>query len=295
MASEAPLRTYESDDYARVSEALDWLAEHYTEQPSLERVAEAAGLSAFHFQRVFSRWVGLSPKRFVQVLTLARAKACLDGSGSVLDASYEAGLSGPSRLHDLFVRLEALTPGEYRRRGEGLEIAYGFHASPFGECLLMQTERGVCGLAFTDPTCREDTLTDLSRGFERARIEEAPERTESLARRIFSSGPVRTTSPLRVLVRGSAFQVKVWQALLAIPAGTVSSYQALARRVGSPRAVRAVASANAANAVAYLIPCHRVIRKSGALGGYRWGLGRKLAMLSWEAARDGGREAALTS
>ncbi len=227
----------------------------------------------------------------MQVLTLDRAKACLDGSGSVLDAAYDAGLSGPSRLHDLFVRLEALTPGEYRRRGEGLEIAYGFHPSPFGECLLMHTERGVCGLAFTDPASRDDTLRGLSRGFEQARIFEAPERTEALARRIFSPGPVRTTSPLRVLVRGSAFQVKVWEALLAIPAGAVSSYAALASRVGSPRAVRAVANANAVNAVAYLIPCHRVIRKSGALGGYRWGLGRKLAMLSFESTRS----AALTS
>jgi AraC family transcriptional regulator of adaptative response/methylated-DNA-[protein]-cysteine methyltransferase len=278
----AETRMDRARDYERIRVALDWVAAHYTEQPSLERIAAELDLSEFHFQRLFSRWVGLSPKRYVQHLTLARAKARLEESASVLEAAYDAGLSGPGRLHDLFVRLESMTPGEFRRRGAGLEIGYGFQPSPFGECLLMVTDRGVCGLAFTDPQTRGEALESLGRGWANARLVEAPRRTAELGARIFA--PTGREAPIDVLVRGTPFQVKVWEALLRIPAGALTSYENLARRIGTPHAVRAVAGANAANAVSYLIPCHRVIRKSGALGGYRWGLERKLALLSAEAA-----------
>jgi len=271
-------------DYARMERALMWIARHYTEQPSLADAARAVGLGPHHFQRLFARWVGVSPKQLVQYLTLERAKRTLRASGSVLDASLASGLSGPGRLHDLFVTFEALTPGEFKRRGAGLRIDYGFHPSPFGECLLLVTPRGLCGLGFTRGG-RERTLADLTRGWEAADRIENPAVTHGLVERIFQAPASAADAPLRLLVRGTAFQVQVWKALLRIPPGTVVSYGDLARRLGQPRAARAVAAANAANPIAYLIPCHRVIRGGGILAGYRWGLERKLAMLSRESAR----------
>ena len=269
-------------DYERIADSLAWLAAHFEEQPTLAETAAQAGLSAYHFQRLFSRWVGLSPKKYVQYLTLERAKQCLATSGSVLDAAYAAGLSGPGRLHDLFVSVEAVTPGEYRHRGAGLDIGYGVHDSPFGRCLIMHTARGVCGLAFLEEDDAHDTLAELSGRFARARIREDRATGAALAARIFDRA---AGEPLRLLLAGTPFQIKVWEALLSIPAGTVTTYRALAERVGSPGAARAVGQAVGANPIGYLIPCHRVIRHSGGLGGYRWGPGRKLAMLSAELTR----------
>ncbi len=273
-------------DYQRMEASLEWLVENFDAQPSLKEIAAHAGLTPFHFQRMFSRWVGLSPKKFVQVLSLERAKQRLDASESVLDAAFSAGLSGAGRLHDLFVTLEAVTPGEYKRRGAGLAIRYGYHPSPFGECLILTTDRGICGLAFVAGGDRDGALSALLKGFDNAALLEDQDGTAPLVARIFSPGrSTGSAEALNVLVRGTRFQVKVWEALLRVPPGLVVSYSELARRAERPEAVRAAAGACAQNAVAYLIPCHRAIRKSGLLGGYRWGLPRQLAMLSREAAR----------
>ncbi|UCH75834.1 MAG: bifunctional helix-turn-helix domain-containing protein/methylated-DNA--[protein]-cysteine S-methyltransferase [Rhodospirillales bacterium] len=274
-------------DAARIARTLDRLASRFPEQPSLAELAVEAGVSAHHFQRMFTRWAGVSPKKFLQHLTLEAAKQRLRQSASVLDAAYDAGLSGPGRLHDLFVTFEATTPGEYKTRGEGLTIEYGFHDSPFGECLLMVTARGICGLGFVAPGERDAALAVMSRGWERARIRRDDAATVVYIPRIFARpGEVRAhdASPLRLFLRGSRFQLKVWQALLTMPPGTLTTYQDLARRLGLPRgAARAIGNANGANPVPWLIPCHRVIRKTGALGGYAWGEGCKMAMIGWEA------------
>lgn len=278
-------------DYQRMEAILEWLAENFESQPSLEQIADVAGLTPFHFQRTFSRWVGLSPKKYVQFLSLEHAKRSLSHSRTVLDAAMDAGLSGAGRLHDLFVSIHAVTPGEYKRHGAGLLIRYGFHPSPFGECLLLTTERGICGLAFVGGGDRERALQGLSRGFENAAFEHDSPGTAALMPRIFAPAyHPPAMAPLKVLVRGSRFQLKVWEALLKVPAGSMVSYSALARELHRPDAVRAVAGAVGDNAVAWIIPCHRIIRKSGYLGGYRWGLSRKLAMLSREAVLTGGAE-----
>jgi AraC family transcriptional regulator of adaptative response/methylated-DNA-[protein]-cysteine methyltransferase len=277
-----------SRDYARVAKALAYLAENYTAQPELTEIAEQAGLSEYHFQRTFTHWVGISPKRFLQYVTLAHAKQRLANSASVLDAAFEVGLSGPSRLHDLFITWEAMSPGEYKQRGRGLTIDYGFHPSPFGECLLMMTERGVCGLAFVVNGQREAALEGLGAGWEHARLRHDQRATHTLAEHIFSRAgePGRRTPTVRLLLRGTPFQVKVWEALLRVPVGALTSYEHLGRALGyRGRGNQAIGQAVGSNAIAYLIPCHRVIRKSGLIGGYRWGPERKLAMLGWEAAQ----------
>lgn len=268
-------------DYQRMADTLDWLSRHFHEQPSLAEIASRAGASPYHFQRLFSRWVGLSPKKYVQFLTLERARACLDASDSVLGAAFAAGLSGPGRLHDLFVSIESVTPGEYKRGGAGLVIRHAVHDSPFGPCLLMHTERGICGLAFLDKGDDGRTLAEMAARWPNAHLVADAGPGAELAARVFSR-PGTGDEPLTVLLHGTPFQIQVWQALLRIPSGTVASYQSLANYVGKPNASRAVGTASGANPISYLIPCHRVIRKSGALGGYRWGLGRKLAMLSQE-------------
>ena len=269
------------DDPSRVERALEWLSRNFERQPTLAEAAGHVGLSEYHFQRRFTRQVGLSPKKYVQFLTLERAKEALAKSRSVLDAAYASGLSGPGRLHDLFVNIEAMTPGEYKHRGEGLTIRYGTHPSPFGQCLIMVTGRGVCGLAFTSPARRGETFSALARGFESASFVEDAGATAGVAAAMF--GAPAGAGGLTLHLRGTPFQVKVWRALLAIPPGCVTSYGDLARRVGAPRASRAAGSAVGSNPVAWIIPCHRVIRASGVLGEYRWGRGRKLAMLSVEA------------
>jgi len=266
-------------DYQRMADTLTWISDHFEEQPTLSDIAARAGTSPYHFQRLFSRWVGLSPKKYVQYLTLDRAKASLDASQSVLAAAFASGLSSPGRLHDLFVNVEGVTPGEYKRGGAGLIIRHGVHDSPFGPCLLMHTERGICGLAFVDEDDERQGLASMAARWPNAELVEDAAAGAELASRIFSP---RSGDRLTVLLHGTPFQIQVWEALLRIPAGAVTSYQALADSLGKPNASRAVGTANGANPVSYLIPCHRVIRKSGALGGYRWGLGRKLAMLSRE-------------
>ncbi len=277
-------------DYRRIEAALDWLADHAEAQPSLARAAAAAGLGEHHFQRLFSRWVGISPKRFLQYISLTHAKQSLAANASVLDAAFDAGLPGPGRLHDLFVTHEAVTPGEYKARGAGLTVRYGVHHSPFGECLVMTTPRGICGLWFIVGDGRTGALARASAGWENAEVVEDEAATAPLAARIFrepqnGNGNGTGGPPVPLLLRGTPFQIKVWEALLRIPPGALVSYQDIARCIGQPGAVRAVGLANGRNAIAYLIPCHRVIRKSGLLGGYGGGLGRKLAMIGWEAAR----------
>jgi len=274
-------------DYARIEKALGYIAENAEQQPELDAVAASVGLSAFHFQRLFTRWVGVSPKKFLQYLTLERAKSCLADSASVLDATHEVGLSGPSRLHDLFVTHEAVTPGEFKRRGEGLEIAFGWADSPFGEALIMTTPRGVCGLAFAAAGGRKAAFDDMRARFPGARFVEDERRVARLARAIFAPAPARAPSEkLNLVLHGSPFQIKVWEALLRVPPGALVSYGTLAHAVfGSGRGARAVAGAVADNPISFLIPCHRVIRKSGTLGDYHWGAARKRAILGWEAAR----------
>ncbi len=272
-------------DYERIERAIRYLEENYQRQPSLKELAQSTDLSEFHFQRLFRRWAGISPKRFVQYLTAGHAVRMLRESRTNLEAAYDAGLSGGGRLHDLLINLHAVTPGELKRAGAGLTIHYGFHPSPFGECLIAATTRGVCHLGFLPPADRRAALAELAAEWPQARLEEAPRATLPVARRLFAR--IDSDAPnLDLHVRGTNFQIKVWEALLRIPPGGVVSYEDLARHIHAPRAVRAVANAVAHNPVAWLIPCHRVIRKSGALGGYRWGETRKKALLAWEAAQD---------
>jgi AraC family transcriptional regulator of adaptative response/methylated-DNA-[protein]-cysteine methyltransferase len=274
-----------AEDYQLVERALTYLENHYQEQPSLEQIANQVGLSEYYFQRVFTRWVGISPKRFLQFLTKEHARQLLDHSSSVLDATYRSGLSSPGRLHDLFVALDAVTPGEYKQHGSGLRISYGFHPSPFGECMLALTERGICGLAFVSHGNRQDPLNDLRRRWMQAELHENPEQTSSWVERIFPLAEEATREPLRLYLNGTNFQIKVWEALLRIPLGNLVSYQEIATYLGDPNATRAVGHAIASNPISYIIPCHRVIRKMGVFGGYRWGTTRKKAILGWEMAQ----------
>jgi AraC family transcriptional regulator of adaptative response/methylated-DNA-[protein]-cysteine methyltransferase len=274
-------------DYDRVERALQFLEGSSPRQPSLNELASHVGLSEFHMQRLFTRWAGISPKRFMQVQTLYHAKEALDGARSVLDGTYSAGLSSAGRLHDLFVSLEAVTPGEYRTGGAGLRIDAGFHDTPFGECLIGLTERGICGLSFIDGD-RDASWADLASRWPGAAVTESSRRTSRVAEEIFEPLGRRSGRPLALLVRGTNFQVQVWNALLRIPAGRFAAYEDIAGAIGSPRAMRAVGTAVGRNPIAFLIPCHRVIRASGAIGGYRWGLSRKRAMIAWEAGRRAG-------
>ena len=249
----------QSRDYARIERAISYLEANYRDQPELETVAEAVGLSAAHFQRMFKRWAGISPKRFMQFLTLDHARERLADSASVLDATFDSGLSGPGRLHDLFVTYEGMTPGDFKRDGEGVEIAYGIHPSPFGPCFIGQTKRGVCALGFADEGACAAPLRDFKRRWRDARFRRDETGTAATAARIFGPSGGR----LALDLRGTNFQLKVWEALLRIPPGAIVSYDALAGALRKPGAARAVGSAVAANPVSYLIPCHRVIRKSG--------------------------------
>lgn len=275
-----------STDYPQIEKALRYLEENFQKQPNLEEVAQQVNLSPFHFQRLFKRWAGISPKRFVQFLTIEYAKKLLEESRSVLDATYESGLSSPGRMHDLFVTIEAVTPGEFRRQGAGLQIFYGVHPSPFGECLLGATERGICYLAFITDARREEVLADLYERWGEADLSENPQMTQPLLDQIFPPTPPSGRRSLTLFLRGTNFQIKVWQALIKIPPGFVCSYEDIARAIGKPpSAARAVGNAVGANLVSYIIPCHRVIRKMGLVGNYRWSPTRKKAMLGWEAAR----------
>lgn len=272
-------------DYALVAQAIGYLEDNFQHQPTLEELAAHVHVSPFHLQRVFSRWAGISPKRFLQLLTVDYAKTLLDESHSVLDAAYAAGLSGPGRLHDLFVTLEAVTPGEFKQQGAGLEIVYGRQATPFGDCLLAATPRGICALNFLDDGGWDVAVEQLRLNWPAATLVADGQATAALAARIFHPNRVADPTPLRLLVKGTNFQVKVWSALLRIPAGAVCTYADLARAIDQPSAARAVGGAVGANSIAYLIPCHRVIRAGGLMRGYRWGTTRKRAILGWEAAQ----------
>ncbi len=274
----------DNPDYRRIEQAIAYLEEHALEQPSLDDVAEHIGLSSYHFQRLFKSWAGVSPKRFLQYLTIENAKNLLRESTSVLDTALDVGLSGPSRLHDLFVSVEAMTPGEFKSQGKDLRISYGFHATPFGECLLAVTPRGICGLAFVEPETRSVALNELQETWQEATLVENLNAGKDTIKAIFGQTRGQTQVPLKVLLRGTNFQVKVWEALLRIPEGTVISYGSLADAVGHPGAHRAVGTAVGHNPVAYLIPCHRVLRTNGDIGGYHWGTTRKRAILAREAA-----------
>ena len=272
-------------DYERIHAAIRYVEDHVRDQPELSDIASAVNMSEFHFQRLFRRWAGITPKRFLQYLTVGYAREALDESRSVLDAAFEAGLSGPGRLHDLFVSCEAMTPGEYKKRGSGLVIRYGFHPSPFGECLIFLTERGICGLAFVESD-REATLRNLGAQWSLATLRREPRATAPVAAGIFG-GDTGEGRSFRLVLKGTNFQIRVWEALMRIPPGRVTTYEALGAHLGKPTASRAVGSAVGRNSISYLVPCHRVIHKSGLATGYRWGHVRKRALLGWEAARRG--------
>jgi AraC family transcriptional regulator of adaptative response/methylated-DNA-[protein]-cysteine methyltransferase len=281
-------------DYELIELAIRYLERHFRQHPSLGELARVAGMSESHFQRLFTRWVGISPKRFLQFQTVEHAKALLRESHSVLDATYESGLSSAGRLHDLFVTAEAVTPGEYRRGGSGLTIRWGVHDTPFGPALLAATARGVCALDFVRVDQRGDVPSLVGRLGQRwpaADLIEDRSRTAPLADRIFSA-PVTDGQPLGVVLKGTNFQIRVWEALLRIPYGHLVSYEDIAAAIGQPRAVRAVGTAVGSNPVSYLVPCHRVIRKTGEIGNYGGGVARKRAMLGWESARRFGPDEA---
>ncbi len=271
-------------DYERIETAIRFLEANAPCQPQLAEVAAATGLSEFHFQRLFGRWVGISPKRFLQYLTKEHAKHMLARADTVLDTAYGTGLSGAGRLHDLFVTCEAVTPGEYRRKGADLEIAFGYHPSPFGEVLLATTARGLCHVAFVQNNGRTRVLDDLRRQWPRADIRHRAGKTASLVKRVFPLAPLPQPTPLHLYVSGTNFQIQVWQALLRIPLGEAVTYEDIARHIGIPQGARAVGNAVGRNPIPFLIPCHRVIRKSGLLGNYGGGPARKKAMLGWESA-----------
>ena len=269
-------------DYHRMEKALAWLAEHWSEHPTLDEAAATVGLSPFHFQRVFTRWAGVSPKTFVAAIAHAEARGRLEEGASVLDAAFDAGLSGPSRLHDLFIAQEAVTPGEARRRGEGLELRWGLAPTPFGQGLLVIAPRGLCGLAFCDAEeGHEAAFADMHARWPAAHWIRDDGAAEAMARQAF----LGSGAPVPVVLIGPPFHVQVWKALLRIPAGRTASYGQVAAWAGRPGAFRAAGAAIGANPVSYLIPCHRALAKDGRLTGYHWGLARKAAMLGTEAAR----------
>jgi AraC family transcriptional regulator of adaptative response/methylated-DNA-[protein]-cysteine methyltransferase len=270
-------------DYEVVRRAIGHIARHWQAQPAIEEIAAAAGVGATDLHHVFRRWAGLTPKDFLAALTLDHARKLLRQSASVLDAAYEVGLSGPGRLHDLFVTHEAMSPGEWKAGGAGLSIAYGFHPSPFGKALVMITPRGLSGLAFADPGEERSALADMQRRWPRARYVEDAAATVPYARRIFDSTMWRPEQPLRVVLIGTDWEIRVWETLLKVPMGRATTYSDIASKVRAPKAARAVGAAVGKNPVCFVVPCHRVLGKSGDLTGYHWGLTRKRAILGWEA------------
>jgi AraC family transcriptional regulator of adaptative response/methylated-DNA-[protein]-cysteine methyltransferase len=272
-------------DYDIVRRAIAYISGHWRSQPEIDEIAAATGVTATELHHLFRRWAGLTPKAFVQALTLDRARSLLRDSASVLDAAYEVGLSGPGRLHDLFVTHEAMSPGEWKSGGEGLTVAYGFHPSLFGTALIMATDRGLCGLAFSDLGEERAALDDMRRRWPKANTVEDSARTAGIAARIFDKNLWRQDRPLRVVLIGTDFEVRVWETLLRIPMGRATTYSSIAGSIGAPKAARAVGAAVGKNPISFVVPCHRVLGKSGELTGYHWGLTRKRAMLGWEAGR----------
>jgi AraC family transcriptional regulator, regulatory protein of adaptative response / methylated-DNA-[protein]-cysteine methyltransferase len=272
-------------DYDVVRKAIGHIRGHWREQPEIESIAEAAGVTPTELHHLFRRWAGLTPKAFLQALTLNGARELLRDSASVLDATYEVGLSGPGRLHDLFVTHEAMSPGEWKSGGEGLTIHFGFHPSPFGSALVMATGRGLAGLAFADPGEERAALADMKGRWPKATFVEDSARTAAIARRIFDPSQWSPQQPLRVVLIGTDWEVRVWEALLEIPMGRLATYSGIAGKLAAPKAARAVGAAVGKNPVSFVVPCHRVVGKAGDLTGYHWGITRKRAMLGWEAGQ----------
>ncbi|MBX7152572.1 methylated-DNA--[protein]-cysteine S-methyltransferase [bacterium] len=268
-------------DYERIERAIVFIEKNYKHQPSLKAIADHVYLSEFHFQRLFKKWVGITPKQFLKFITKEHAKALLNQSRSMLDVTFETGLSSPGRLHDLFLTCEAVTPGEFKQKGKNMTIYYGKHPSPFGSCLILATDRGICGLSFGGG---KNDLKEYREHWAGANFQENLKMTDGYARKIFKN---KRSGALKVHLMGTKFQIKVWEALLRIPVGSVASYEDVAALISDNLATRAVASAVARNPVAYLIPCHRVIRKIGVFGNYHWGSARKKAILAWECAQFG--------
>lgn len=287
--AQAPISIGEeaNENYAVVRQTLERITTDWREQPNLETLAADVGLQPIQLQRVFSIWAGLTPKQFLQAITLDHAKALLRDAATVLDASYEVGLSGAGRLHDLFVTHEAMTPGDYRNRGAGLEISYGFHPSPFGLVLIMATDRGLAGLGFADTGEEQAALTDMCDRWPAATFKQDLQATEVYARRVFDPTAWKQEQPLNIVMIGTDFEIRVWQKLLKIPMGVATTYSDIAKSIGNPKASRAVGTAVGHNPISFVVPCHRVLNKGGKLGGYHWGLTRKRAILGWESGITG--------
>jgi AraC family transcriptional regulator of adaptative response/methylated-DNA-[protein]-cysteine methyltransferase len=273
------------NDYERIEKVIRYLESHYLEQPDLHTLAGIAQVSEFHFHRLFSRWAGITPKAFLKFLTAKHAKALLRESRSVLGASLDSGLSGPGRLHDLLVSVDAVSPGEFKNYGQGMEIRYGFHSTPFGTCVIGVTARGICHLSFLEhdsPSRRASVLGELKSDWPKAVLRHHPQSTRQMVSNIFDGGFRSPTQKIPVLLVGTPFRLKVWEALLKIPFGHVLSYRDVACSIGAPTSSRAVGAAVGKNPIAYLIPCHRVIHETGIVSDYRWGQARKVAILAWE-------------
>jgi AraC family transcriptional regulator, regulatory protein of adaptative response / methylated-DNA-[protein]-cysteine methyltransferase len=274
-------------DYDSVRRAIAFISENWRAQPTIEAIADAASVTPDELHHLFRRWAGLTPKAFMQALTLDHAKALLRDSASVLDAALDSGLSGPGRLHDLFVTHEAMSPGEWKTGAAGITLTYGFHASPFGTAIVIASGRGLAGLAFADPGEEQTAFADMRRRWPRASFVEDQAATAALAQRIFDPKLWRPEQPLRVVLIGTDFEVRVWQTLLKIPMGRAVSYSDIAANISRPTASRAVGAAIGKNPISFVVPCHRALGKSGALTGYHWGITRKQAMLGWEAGQVG--------
>lgn len=287
IAPAPPSFAHAAEDYDCVRRALAYLSEHWREQPDVAAVARAVGLSADGLTVLFRRWAGLTPKAFLQAITLDHARKLLRDSASVLDAAYEVGLSGPGRLHDLFVTHESMSPGEWKTGGAGLTLRWGFHPCPFGTALVMATERGLAGLAFADAGEEQTVLADMQARWPNATYVHDQDGTAALARRVFDPSRWRPDQPLRIVLIGTDFEVRVWETLMRVPLGRLTTYSDLAAKVCTTKAARAVGAAVGKNPVCFVVPCHRVIGKHGDLTGYHWGLTRKRAMLGWEAGQAG--------
>ncbi len=295
ITADTPLDTYPMDyknlsegrqDYDLVRKALEFMSANWRDHPSLDVIAEHVGLSPSHFQKLFKRWAGLSPKEFIQSITLDHARDMLRGSASLLEISDVLGLSGPARLHDLFVTYEAMTPGDYKKLGSGLKIYYGFHECPFGLALMMCTDRGVCGLGFCDHESEKDALLlDMKKRWPDATYCVGEDKTGVWIRKIFLPYQPDFVDPIKIIFIGSDFEIKIWETLLKVPAGRAVTYSDLAEHIGNPGAHRAVGSAVGRNPISFVVPCHRVLRKDASLGGYHWGLTRKQAIIGWEAGK----------
>ncbi|GGE08816.1 6-O-methylguanine DNA methyltransferase [Aureimonas endophytica] len=285
LATCEPLPRPTSSDYETVRRAVEFISTDFRSQPSLAAIAEAVNLSPAELEALFRRWAGLTPKAFLQAVTIDKARELLASGASLLDAAFDVGLSGPSRLHDLFVRHEAMSPGFYKAKGEGIDLAYGFTDSPFGRALVIATDRGLAGVGFSEGGAAGDAaaLDDMRRRWPRARFREDQTAIEPFAQRAFDPAEWMRDRPLRVVLIGTDFEIRVWETLLSIPVGSATTYSRVAETIGAPKAARAVGAAVGRNPVSFVVPCHRVVGKSGALTGYHWGLSRKRAMLGWEA------------